>query len=188
MISTGQTATPQQDISAVCNNCIMQLINGVTVTEPGGPDLNEITETVLTTSRVFVALAARSLAVLDAEVTLPQYRLLIVLAAHGPQGLGSLAASLAVNASTATRMCDRLIRKGLVRRRVSSHDRREVRLALTKVGRQLVYETTARRRVELGRLLEVIPADKQRALVAALSLLNAAAGEVPDQDWSSGWR
>lgn len=155
---------------------------------PVGPDLDEIIETVLTTSRVFVALAARSLAAIGLEVTLPQYRLLIVLAGHGPQSLGSLSEFLAVNASTATRMCDRLVRKGLIRRRTSSHDRREVRLALTTSARQLVDEATKIRRIELERLLKAVPVGEQRALIHALSYLNTAAGEVPDQDWASGWQ
>jgi hypothetical protein len=37
---------------------------------------------------------------------------LVVLAARGAQGTAELAAALAVNPSTATRMCDRLVRKG----------------------------------------------------------------------------
>ena len=154
----------------------------------GEPDLDIIIETVLTTSRVFVAIAARSLASTESDVTLPQFRLLIVLAAHGPQGLGPLAEFLAVNASTAMRMCDRLIRKGLVRRRKSSTDRREVRLALTERGRVLVDHTTAQRRIELSRLLKTMPVEEQRHLVQALAYINAVAGEVPDQDWASGWQ
>jgi DNA-binding MarR family transcriptional regulator len=152
------------------------------------PDLDAIIETVLTTSRVFVAIAARSLASIGSDVTLPQFRLLIVLAAHGPQGVSSLAEFLAVNASTATRMCDRLIRKGLVRRRTSPSDRREVRLALSEKGRELVDHATKRRRVELSHLLESVPIDEQRHLIRALAYVNAAAGEVPDQDWATGWQ
>jgi DNA-binding MarR family transcriptional regulator len=152
------------------------------------PDLDTIIETVLTTSRVFVAIAARSVAAIGTDVTLPQFRLLIVLAAHGPQGLGSLAEALAVNASTATRMCDRLIRKGLVRRRTLPNDRREIRIALTNGGRDLVDHATRQRRIELSRLLEAVPMEEQRDLVRALAYLNAAAGEVPDQDWASGWQ
>jgi DNA-binding MarR family transcriptional regulator len=166
----------------------MQIMPTPPDVEARGPDLDEIIETVLTTSRVFVAIAARSIAAIGLEVTLPQYRLLIVLAGHGPQSLGSLSESLTVSASTATRMCDRLIRKGLVRRRASSHDRREVRLALTAAGRRLVDETTQLRRMELSRLLDAVPTDDQRALIHALSSLNSAAGEPPDLGWASGWQ
>jgi len=173
--------------STVCNDCSMQSLQDGVPAESHDPDLDTIIETVLTTSRVFVAIAARSLASIEADVTLPQFRLLIVLAAHGPQALKSLADFLAVNASTATRMCDRLVRKGLIRRRTSPSDRREVRLALTEDGHDLVNHATTQRRLELSRLLEFVPAEEQRHLVRALTYINAAAGEVPDQDWATGW-
>jgi DNA-binding MarR family transcriptional regulator len=166
----------------------VQSLTGGTPASVDDPDLDTIIETVLTTSRVFVAIAARSLASIESEVTLPQFRVLIVLAAHGPQGLGALAEFLAVNASTATRMCDRLIRKRLIRRRTVQSDRREVRLALTEEGREIVDHATKRRRIEIARLLESVPVAEQRRLIRALAYINAAAGEVPDQDWASGWQ
>ncbi len=101
---------------------------------------DELVDTVLAASRALVAVAARSLAAAGDEVTLPQYRALVVLAARGPQGTAELAAALAVNPSTATRMCDRLVRKGLIRRHRQPGDRRAVRIALTAPGRDLVAE------------------------------------------------
>ena len=44
-------------------------------------------DAVLTASRVLVAIAARSLADAGEEVTLTQYRSLVVLASRGPQGV-----------------------------------------------------------------------------------------------------
>jgi DNA-binding MarR family transcriptional regulator len=84
---------------------------------PAPAAADELVDTVLAASRALVAVAARSLAAAGDEVTLPQYRALVVLAARGPQGTAELAAALAVNPSTATRMCDRLVRKGLIRHR-----------------------------------------------------------------------
>ena len=46
------------------------------------------------------------------EVTLTQYRTLVVLASRGPQGLAGLADAVGVTPATATRMCDRLVKKG----------------------------------------------------------------------------
>ena len=46
---------------------------------------------------------------------------------------------------------------------------------------------TERRRTEIAHLLEAIPAEQQGALVDALRHLTAAAGEVPEQDWFTGW-
>ena len=44
-----------------------------------------------------------------------QYRTLVVLASRGPQSAAALAEAVDVTPPTATRMCDRLVRKGLVR-------------------------------------------------------------------------
>jgi len=110
-----------------------------------------------------------------------------VLASRGPQSLAALAEALAVAPPTATRMCDRLVRKGLVVRRHGRDDRRQVRLSLAEEGRDLVDAVTARRRVEITALLSAIPEDRQAGLVDSLQRLSAAAGEVPEQDWSTGW-
>lgn len=153
---------------------------------PGG-ELDPLIDAVLTASRVLVAVAARSLAGIEEDVTLAQYRTLVVLASRGPQNVVSLAGMLGVTASTATRMCDRLIRKGLIRRRAARRDRREVRLALTEAGRRIVDEVTRLRRAELAPILAAVPREEQVELIRALGHLNAAAGEVPDQDWATGW-
>ena len=50
-----------------------------------------VVEAVLGASRVLVAVAARSLADVAEEVTVQQYRALVVLASQGPQRVLSLA-------------------------------------------------------------------------------------------------
>jgi DNA-binding MarR family transcriptional regulator len=147
----------------------------------------ELVDSVLAASRALVAVAARSLAAAGDEVTLPQYRALVVLAARGPQGTAELAAALAVNPSTATRMCDRLVRKGLVRRHRQAGDRRAVRIALTAAGRDLVAAVSARRREELARLLEALPAAEHEPVIAAFRAFAAAAGELPEPGAALGW-
>lgn len=142
---------------------------------------------MLHASRALVAVAARSLATVADEVTLPQYRTLVVLAGHGPRSLAELAASLSVTPSTATRMSDRLVAKGLVRRRTSSRDRRQVRLALTDSGREVVAEVTAVRRREIARIVEAVPPARRAQLVESLSSFALAAGETADRDWAAGW-
>lgn len=146
-----------------------------------------VVDAVLSGSRVLVAVAARSLADAAEEVTLTQYRTLVVLASRGPQGVASLAEAVGVTPATATRMCDRLVRKKLVTRRSQRDDRRQTRVALTQPGRSLVDAVTARRRREIARIVAEIPADEQVVLVQALRRFAAAAGEVPEQDWSTGW-
>jgi DNA-binding MarR family transcriptional regulator len=144
-------------------------------------------DAVLSASRVLVAIAARSLADAGEQVTLTQYRSLVILASRGPQSMAALAEAVAVTPPTASRLCQRLVRKGLVRRRTDRHDRRQVRLALTEAGRDLIDTVTERRRQEIADLLASVPAEVQHSVVAALRQLTASAGEVPEQDWSSGW-
>jgi DNA-binding MarR family transcriptional regulator len=148
---------------------------------------DELVDTVLAASRALVAVAARSLAAAGDEVTLPQYRALVVLAARGPQGTAELAAALAVTPSTATRMCDRLVRRGLVRRHRQAGDRRTVRITLTAAGRDLVAEATWRRRAELARLLGALPPDQHEPVIAAFRAFAAAAGELPQPGAALGW-
>jgi DNA-binding MarR family transcriptional regulator len=150
-------------------------------------DLEELVDGVLGASRALVAVAARSLATVADDVTLAQYRVLIELASRGPQRLADLASALHVDRSTATRMCDRLVRKRLIARRRTSEDRRGVRVSLTQAGAQLVAEVTHRRRAEISRIVERLASADRALVVRAVRAFAEAAGEVPEQDWSLGW-
>lgn len=153
-----------------------------------GTDSNTVTELLLTASRALVAVAARSLASVDESVTLPQYRVLVVLAARGPQLMGQLAEALGVHQSTATRVCDRLVGKGLVERATGRHNRREVQIDLTPDGRRIVYGVSAARRADIERIVTRIPPALRRATVKALTAFNEAAGETPQPSWTLGWQ
>lgn len=142
----------------------------------------EFVDTVLAASQMMVAVAARSLDAGAAEVTLPQFRVLVVLSVRGAQRPGDLAADLVVEPSTATRMCDRLVRKDLIARRHSTQDRRTVVVELTDSGQKLVDSVMARRRREFERLAAAVPADQHQAVITALSVLLDAGGPRPDRD------
>jgi len=142
-----------------------------------------VLDAVLTASRTLVAVAERSLGAAAEETTLAQYRALVVLASRGPQRMVDLARALEVTPSTAGRMCDRLLRKGLIRRHRARADRREVLVSITAGGREVVDQATARRRDLLAEILGRLPARRQAAVAAALEAFAAAAGEVPDSQW-----
>jgi DNA-binding MarR family transcriptional regulator len=149
-----------------------------------GENAREFVDTVLAASQMMVAVAARSLDAGAAEVTLPQFRVLVVLSVRGPQRPGDLAADLVVEPSTATRMCDRLVRKNLVHRRHSTQDRRTVLVELTDTGQSLVRLVMARRRREFERLASAVPADQHDAVITALGVLIEASGPRPGRDWA----
>lgn len=148
---------------------------------------DDVADAVLTASRVLVGIAAASLSPIEAEVTLSQYRTLVVLASRGPQSLQDLAAELQVAPSTGTRMCDRLVGKGLIARRVPAENRREVELSITAAGAAIVKRVAADRRRQLRAITDRMSARSQAALVQALEEFSAAAGEVPEHQWYLGW-
>ncbi len=152
----------------------------------GAAGSDSATDLLVTASRALVAIAARSLAQVEDQVTLPQYRALVVLASRDRLRPVDLADALDVSPSTATRMCDRLVRKELVERIHRDSDRREVELRLSADGRALVSEVTNRRRRELRRVLARIPAAEQLRLIDALRVFNAAAGEAPERTLALG--
>jgi DNA-binding MarR family transcriptional regulator len=85
-------------------------------------------------------------------------------------------------------MCDRLVRKGLVRRTRIAGDRRVVRLALTPAGRALAEEVMGRRRDELARIVAAMPQKGHASLVRGLRAFTAAAGEPSGDDFWLGWQ
>src|SRR4051794_17651411 len=146
-----------------------------------------VVDAVVGASRALVGIAARSLGAAGEEVTLAQYRALVVLASRGPQRVVDLARVLDVNASTATRMCDRLVGKRLIRRQRLTSDRRMVRVSISPSGRDLVAAVTMRRRREVQAIVERLPSADREQLAATLRMFADAAGEVPEQEWSLGW-
>ena len=140
-------------------------------------------DAVLTASRSMIAVATRSLGAAAEETTIAQYRALVVLASRGPRRIADLAEALDVAPSTAGRMGDRLVRKGLVRRHRARGDRRVVLVSVTPAGRQVVDEATSRRRELIADILGRLPASGQQSVAQALRAFADAAGEVPDDQW-----
>ncbi len=108
--------------------------------------------------RVEVALA-------EVDLTLPQYRVLSILA-EGSAAASGLAERLAVRRPSITALIDGLVARGLVHRRQEDADRRRVALRLTDEGARTVAE--ADRTVD--------------------RYLAAIAGHLPDKDESMALR
>jgi len=150
-------------------------------------DIDSVTESLLTASRALVAVAARSLASVDESVTLPQFRALVILASRGPQLMGELAEALGVHQSTATRLCDRLVVKGLIARGGSTN-RREVQVSLTTDGQRVVSDVSVVRRAEIEQIVARIPVALRASTVTGLNAFSDAAGEIPQPLWALGWQ
>lgn len=153
------------------------------------PSVAEI-DAVMGAAQLLVAISARSLAVAEAEVSLPQLRVLVILASHGPRSLNALAHILKIHPSNATRACDKLVAAGLIRRDEDPVDRRLLALNLTEAGRELVEKVMAHRRDQIEELLSRVPAAKRRTLASALRTFAATATASDSLDhaaWQAGW-
>lgn len=137
--------------------------------------------------RALVGIAARSLAEVLDDVSLPQYRVLVLLHGRGPLPMGELAASLDVNPSTVTRVCDVLVDKKLIRRLPAADNRRGVCAHLTARGRRLVDQVMHHRAALIENALGGMSQEGKRQLGLRLNQFAQAAGEVGDDAWTLGW-
>jgi DNA-binding MarR family transcriptional regulator len=135
----------------------------------------DIVDAVLSANRLFVAVAANALAGVDPDVTLPQFRALALLDQHGAMTVGALADALGVVPSTATRMCDRLTAKKLIRRVTERGNRRRVTVRLSAAGQRLIEQSNRRRSAQIAQLLASLPEADQRRIAEALQVLVVAA-------------
>jgi DNA-binding MarR family transcriptional regulator len=157
------------------------------MTNESGPSVDDVREIVLDATRVLMAIAARSVATVADDVTLPQYRVLVILEAQGVQTMTQLARQLAVTPSTATRSCDRLVDAKLIRRLPRLDDRRVVCVELSAKGRRVVDRVTQRRRAQIEQVLAAMAADAQQRLARSLMEFAVAAGPIADHSWVLGW-
>ena len=157
-------------------------------TSPTVNEQSELVDAVLTASRVMVAIAARSLGSSGEDVTLPQFRALVLLGAQGPLRPADLAEALSVDPSTVTRLCDRLETKKLISRRRIREDRREVWIRLSSAGQQFLDAVTDNRRTEIARIIALLPLSTHSKLLDAFTLFGVAAGETPEGNWTQAWQ
>lgn len=146
---------------------------------PAAQDVDAVTDAVLTASRLLVAVSARSVAAVGESLTLPQFRMLVLLSGRGPLKLATIADLLGVNPSTVTRMVDRLVAARMVDRQTNPASRRENVVTLTDSGADVVRRATERRREEIAAIVAKMPASSRSGLVEALTAFAEAGGEPP---------
>jgi DNA-binding MarR family transcriptional regulator len=112
------------------------------------------------------------------EVSLSQYRLLLLLQTRGRASSTQCAEALGVVASSVTRLADRLHASGHLVRGVDPDNRSVVTLELTDAGRQVVRRATSSRRRELSRALALLDPAERAACVSALTKLHRVLAPV----------
>ncbi|CAG7606768.1 MarR family winged helix-turn-helix transcriptional regulator [Actinacidiphila bryophytorum] len=144
---------------------------------PVSDPADEVVTAVLTASRLLVSVSARSLAAVEETLTLPQFRMLVVLESRGAMNISRLGEHLDVIPSTAMRMVDRLAAAGMLDRAPNPGNRREILITLTSTGRSTVRQATERRRTEIARIVAAMPRSQRAGLVKALQTFTDAGGE-----------
>lgn len=169
-----------------CNTCFVQQndvaqedLNTASIVIALADDSREAT---LTTSRALLGVVARSLIEAVEIVSLPQFRVLVILASSGPMRTGALAQRVGAVPSTFSRFLDRMVKQGWVLREQSPDSRREVFVHLSERGERLVADVTDRRRTEIAAILARLSADDRRTVGRAFAIFAAAAGEPPPED------
>jgi DNA-binding MarR family transcriptional regulator len=129
-------------------------------------------------TRALVGLTLQSLRVLDGEVSLPQFRLLLVLSELGQVPSSRLAAELGMTASSVTRLADRLEGAGLLVRGADPRSRSIVTLEVTAAGVDLVARVVERRHLLLAAVLERMEPGEREAAVRVARRVSALSGDA----------
>lgn len=114
-------------------------------------------------------------------LTMPQIRVLFMLAERPGASAGELAEELKVSPPTITGMTDRLSKQGLIVRGVDPGDRRIVRLQLSEEGVRLTTELVDMSKAVLRGVFERIPEDRLEMLA---DLLDEVTEHGPLTFWS----
>jgi DNA-binding MarR family transcriptional regulator len=116
-------------------------------------------------------------------LTMPQMRVLFMLAERPGASAGDLAEELEVAPPTISGMTDRLSKQGLIARAVDPDDRRVVRLQLTEEGTRLTTEVADTSKATLREVFERMPEDRLELLT---ELLEELTEHGPLTFWSKG--
>jgi DNA-binding MarR family transcriptional regulator len=122
--------------------------------------------------------------VLGKDFTLPQVKLLLMVARTNAGTISEVAAFLGVSNAAASKAVDRLVRRGLLQRREKESDRRAVCLLLTEEGRRVLQQYDEAQNGILDRLFQQFSPDsfvETSTLLDELSANLVDVGARPDE-------
>ena len=152
-----------------------------------GAETPDQVDAIMLALQALVGIAAQSVTEVEDRVTLPQLRILVLVASRGSMNLNALADAMGIHPSNASRSCDRLVAAGLLQRSESPHDRRNLVLDLTENGQELIALLVQHRRSAIAAVLQRVPESRRRAVVNAMRTFGEAAGEDATSAWRLGW-
>jgi len=129
-------------------------------------------------TRALVGLTLQSLQALDGEVSVPQFRLLLVLSGLGRVPSSRIAAELGMSPGSVTRLADRLEAAGLLTRGADPRSRSIVTLEVTPAGIDLVARVVERRHVLLAAVLDRMDPGEREEVGRLARRVTALAGDA----------
>jgi len=114
----------------------------------------------------------------DPELTLPEFRSLAFINRTGGCSLNEVADHIGLEAPTASKLVDNLVKRGLIVRQEDPDDRRRVRLQISPKGKKsidLAFDHT--RKFLARRLAHLTEKERQGVIQATEILKNAFAGK-----------
>lgn len=110
---------------------------------------------------------------LDADLSMPQVKAMLVLYHRGSVRIGNVAQELGMSKNTATALLDRLEALALAERQPDPSDRRAVLVTLTESGVQFVGDILSAGSNNIARFLEQMSVDDLQALHRGMTALAA---------------
>ena len=138
-------------------------------------DVDPLTDDIIEAVRDLADLTEGGLGAGSQRITPVQYRALVTLSRQGPLNQTQLSERLLLQPPTLTRLCDRLVRKGLIVRRPSQTSGREIRLSVSPRGARVLNAVLAARRKAINDALsELTPRQRSSARDALVTIAEAA--------------
>jgi DNA-binding MarR family transcriptional regulator len=126
-------------------------------------------------TRALVGITLQSLEALDGQVSMPQFRLLLVASGLGRVPSSRVAAEAMMTPSSVTRLADKLAAAGLLERGNDPRNRSVVTLEITRAGLDMVTRVLERRHELLaGILSQMTPEEREAAARTALRFAGLA--------------
>jgi len=109
-------------------------------------------------------------ALVEENVTFPQYYALSLLSRKKLYKMGDLKKELFITGAGATGIANHLIKKGLAQRQRSNDDRRVVNIEITDKGTKIIDKVLRQRRDYLASVLKKIEPDKKDLLIKGVEI------------------
>jgi len=108
---------------------------------------------------------------LELDITMPQFKIMIILFVRGAIRMSDLASGLGITLATATGLVDRLVEREFVVRESLSDDRRVVLCRLSEAGRKTISKIWVTAGQRCRELLETMDTEKLLMFTDVLSTM-----------------